>query len=91
MFKDNGERDGWLHRKRESWAINQNGNGRNLPMRITVTTPEGIRHMTIHVEGDSRLYLYEGTGDGQSIVKPCGTKSQKNGETGYQRQEREDR
>lgn len=70
MFKDNSEKDGWIHQKRKSWAINQNGDGRNLPMRITVTTPEGIRHMTIHVEGDSRLYLYEGTGDGQRLVKP---------------------
>lgn len=58
-----------------TWLTNQDGDGMNRPVRITATTRKGIRHMTIRLEGDNHLYLYEGTGDNQKLIVPRGAES----------------
>lgn len=60
---------------RSTWLTNQDKDGMNHPVRITATTRKGIRHMTIRIEGDDHLYLYEGTGDTQKLIVPRGAES----------------
>lgn len=72
IFYDGNDPNG---KGRRRWLMNQDEDGMNRPVRITAATRKGIRHMTIRLEGDNHLYLYEGTGDNQKLIVPHGAES----------------